>query len=706
MPEEDRIEKERRLLVYILQNEFLTVRFDERARLIYLRNNKGGRGNILASPAEYGFKMVFRKGQDWEKTAFLKDRSFTVIQDGNRIEFMADRLQTRDGMADIGLKLSVQLKDEELMFDAEIKSREDGPITDFEYPVVGEIKSLAGGKPALLWPNQSGEKYNNIGEYLAGQKPTRMPSRQSLSITWPGTASMQWMALVDKMETLYLAGHDADFHATELRAVGGGENPGAVTLVMNKMPFIRKGEQWTGPTSLLKLYTGSWHHGAQDYMDWSKTWRPVYEKPQWVKNMTGYFIVICKQQYGTELWRYQELPKLYELALAHGCDTLGVYGWQEGGHDNRYPETKISESLGGAQVLRDNIKAVQDRGGHVTLYVQGRLMDITTDYYQNGGFRFESKNRWGMPCYEEYNKAQNSSFLKEYSHKVFSVACPSCPEWQELMKEKADLIASFGPDGILYDQIGGMPPRICFDKSHPHEKGKESLSTTKGTTKLLGGLQAHMKGTGKGFALFSDHITDVYSSYVDCLHGIDSCPGREGSRMETGMDPEKAEKVFFPELFRYCFPDVPVTVCNPYPYITKRAANYAITFGFLNEVEVRYQTDREDILADAWPACREYVKKVTELRKKYEDILGYGWFQDELPILSKNPAILAKAFARENKLAAVLWNDTDRESKMNIEVPGYRLTEVSTVNGTLEKLPETLQPQQIAVALYEKEQQE
>lgn len=697
---------------YHLHREAACAEFDDQARLLSLTTS-GAPVNPVTEPFAYGFRMTLRLGDCMETLVSPERQARPDIQaDGDTLRIRHDTLVAFDGQRlhtlPIALTLTVSLgADERLTFGATIRNDSDAQILDFTYPCIGKIRTLTGPAPALLMPAQAGLRYQNIGRNLGGRARDYENSSNSISAQHPATASMSWMALTDDVCTLFLSSRDRNFFPTNLR-VQGEPGQDTVTLKIERYLCLSPGQSLEVGDTVLDLYAGTWHKGARDYAEWMRAYRPEHPVPEWIRNMAGLFLVINKQQFGFEMWPYDTLGTLHQHAKANGCDTLGLFGWYHSGHDNQYPDLEVSPTLGGADALRDHIAAVQKDGGHVFLYYQGHLIDETSPYYREGdGREVASKNIWGSAYVDFYSKSHYSDMLRDYSRKVFHVACPSSEKWRKLMVERQNWLASFGADGCLYDQIGGCASYICFDPTHNHPLNNPALALTGGRRKLLDELQTNSKQTiGPEFAFFSEHITDLYSAYLDAVHGINAAPGGEGAFAAVAAHPEEVRTLNYPALFRYCFPDTIITVRNPSPRIPQRMANYALAFGFRPEMEIRYQTDREELLADVYAEERVYAQKLSALRLRYPQLLLRGRFVDTDLIGASNPALIATSFVAEDgqSMAVVLWNDTDaaQSTQPFAPVDGWRFLEYETPDGTAPELPETMPARAIAVALFQK----
>lgn len=686
----------------ILENSKLRVELDDSARIISLVEKEVG-VNVIDSPAEDPFMLILASDRCKENIAFGGAQKLTASSDGTSACFHADRLKLdngRDdaGFAELSLDLRVRLDGEDIIFTADLDNKSGMRVIDFEYPRVGVIKSLGDGKPSLLWCDQVGKLYHNIGERLSKAWTHRENGSNCMKMTYPGMAMLGFMALLDRSSSMFVSINDPDFIAAELKVAGDPENFGAITLVVDKHLCLADGKMSTAPIKL-KLYRGDWHHGADDYAAFINPLRPAHKKPDWVREMLGYFLVINKQQFGYEMWDYTTLPKLWELAKAHGFDTLGLFGWYDSGHDNNYPDLEVSESMGGEETLKANIKAVQQDGGHVTLYYQGHLIDVESDFFRNREGKFvASKNIWGSNYVEFYSKSHKSDFLGEFSRKMFALACPACHEWVDLMCAREKWIGSLGADGTLYDQIGGMPPYICFDESHPHDGNNPARALTGGQSKLTAALQKGAKEISPEFIFMSEHLTDLYSANLDAVHGIGNMPSARGDRAykiggEGGV-------TAIPELMRYICPDVIVTLRNTNPFIDQRAVGYAFVFNFPLEMELRYRQDKLDILADKFAAKREWAKRVSVLRKKYAKSLGNGRFVDDRGLEKADDLMIAKVYElADGRIAVTLWNDSDEAKTPDIKVAGRTLESFETLDGVSGELSEMI-PNGVAVAIY------
>lgn len=679
-----------------LQNEFLRLDLDARARMTHLENLKTGKGNIIAQPKPI-YRLNLHTPPNYEDVAFAEDQHCCVTKEGEALFVRLNEVKARSGIFPVRLEMKITLDGDHACFDAQVENLGTSTISELYYPLVGAIKTLDGGPMDLLWPNQVGERKMNIEAMLMEMK--NREALHEISATYPGPLSMCWTALEGGRQCLYFASYDALLHVATLRAKGSAQ--GGVSLELNKMCFVKPGESWHAPRAVVRLYEGSWREGADEYAAFAKTWRKPVEPQEWMKRMNGYFLVINKQQYGDEIWPYDTLPELYEHAKAHGFDTLGLFGWYHTGHDNNYPDLEVSPTMGGREGLEKGIAEVHRQGGHVTLYYQGHLMDVNSKFYQEKGKELEGRTVYNNPYYEFYPKACSSDFARSFSRRVFSTVCPSCPEWHELMAQRIDWVASFGADGALYDQIGGMPPYPCFNDAHPHVHGKPSLSYTQGRIRLHTRIQQQVK-KHKDFAFMSEHVTDAYSQFLDCIHGIGSVPSRREGGMVSGPGMRgrggNVRERMMPELFRYTFPEAMCTVRNPNPYMDERLVNYAFVFGFKFEMELRYLTDQRDIRADVEAQKRIYAKAVADLRREFEDYLLLGTFRADEDVESHDPALIATQFrAPDGRRAIALWNDTDQSRLVKIDIKGMRPLHYATVRARGEGMPARLGPNEIAI---------
>ncbi|MEG0767948.1 MAG: DUF6259 domain-containing protein, partial [Clostridia bacterium] len=276
--------------------------------------------------------------------------------------------------------------------------------------------------------------------------------------------------------------------------------------------------------------------------------------------------------------------------------------------------------------------------------------------------------------------------------KVFSTACPGQPRWRALMCEKADQAVGYGADGVLYDQIGGMPAYPCFDPAHHHEN--PSRSYTAGRMQLLEDLRTRAH-TG-GIALLSEHITDLYAQYLDAIHGMESYPDAQGTEILSQTQPISSG---FPALFRYCFPECIVTVRNGAPRISPRLVGYAFVHGFRFEMEARYFADRTYLEEKRTPEWTEYAFRVAALRRTYADLLLNGQYLGDQGIVHDTPQLTVVRYQNDTRQGVALLNDSTENVPVALSIPGYHVTEYATVDGTGAGMLDSLSPGAVALLL-------
>ena len=692
--------------MFTLKNKYIEAVFDGAARLLSLKR-KGGE-NILTRPADEGFRavMAFVKKERLENLAVGSRQQWKVNSTGKTLEYVTDSLVYSDGLRDDNVApckvvLRVELEGEALVFSSEVENGTEAHFIDFEFPRVGELKDLGDGIPTLFVPRECGRAIVNPGA-LVSSSDSREQQANTMEYIYPGHIAMQWLALCGKRNCLFLVGNDATFSSCAYRIVGRLGGDGAMTMVVDRFASVNPKACVSHSPVKLEFYEGDWRRGAAEYAEWLRPYRPQHTIPQWVMDMQGYYLVINKQQSGYELWPYKTLPELYRYAQECGCDVLGLFGWFEGGHDNRYPDQEVSRTLGGEAALKKNIREVQKAGGRVTLYFEGHLIDLNSDFYKHDAGKSTLRTIWGQEYVEFYDKPHQSGYLADFSHKCFALACPSTRKWRDFMVEREDWLASFGADGTLYDQIGGIAPYVCFAKNHRHDGDSPARAMSGGRRRLLDALQKHSKEISSDFAFVTEHLTDIYSSYLDFLHGIEVCPLAQGAEARAVEHPEQGGVYCVPQIFRASFPEVKVTIRNPRPYTTRRYVNFAFAHSFLLEQELRYRADVDDTRAETFAAEHAYAKRIAAFRKEHWDILGYGTYVDDRFAASDNPSLIAVSYENGPLRAVTLWNDSDAPAELSCLhfAAGVAVKEYITPDGkAARRLPARLDANSVALVL-------
>jgi hypothetical protein len=679
---------------HVLENDKIRLAFDDRGALAELVDKQSAPQHNLVSNRLPGFwKLIFHRGRAYENVVEPEAQPYRFQRDHGRLEIFVDKLRYETEILDISLHFTVRLEGDEVRWTARVENRSPVTIVDFFFPQIGGIQSLgdAASSDDLIWPSHAGIRVRNVkgamGPRIDGlaaiDEPVNAVANQHLDLTYPGGASMAWYEFTNDRRGIYFGSYDERFQSGFLRVSRLFEAGGSLQFSFAKLLFLRQGETWTSGDYVVSPHPGTWHIGARKYRTWADRWFRPQPRPDWVERMKGMLLVILRQQYGDRMWSYRDLPQLYEEAQKNGLDTVALFGWTEAGHDNQYPVYKPDPEMGGEQALRQGLAEIARRGGNSILYIQGHLMDPTTEFYRREGQRYAARTIWGSPYYEQYNKSHESAFLRTFSRKLFAPVCPGYAGWEKVMLDGGRQLLGYGPTALIYDQIGGISAYPCFDNGRGE---RESEAFSAGRRKLLETLRAGLKKDFPNFGFMTEHFTDAYAHYVDFLHGA-------GNGFQLAGEG-------FPQMSRYTFPEVIMTQRHAAPRPDRKQVNFALAYGFRFELEVRYRADVRTILREEKPHLREYLRKVSQLRDRYWDLLT-GTFLDDRGLMNRNLALTATLFARGGRRAVVVWNNTAKPQEVNVDVPGKRLKETAGVDGIRKSPPRTLAPQEVAVFVYE-----
>ena len=678
---------------YELSNDKVALILDARGRLAKLTHRQTGH-DYVGGGNHAPWRMYYRSGTsmtgaldlaiepDEQKAPQVRRENNTlVISYPTLVGHTARAGETRE--LQVGLALHVALEGDSLTWTATIDNRETDKaieMTEIWIPWLAGIGNLGMGQAAdvLYWPESAGRRVEDPYAKLSNRAASaplnaRRWDVSSFYLTYPWLASMQWFTLNNGSEGLYFGSHDKTLMVTCLGVTA--ERDKTLSASMIKYPFVKAGETWASEPIVIRLYQGDWHQAAHTYRAWTDTWMRKPDPPDWIRRAPGWMLTNMKLQSGHIRGVYADLPTVWDQARSVGINLVNYFGWVQQGFDNLYPEYNPDPAMGGAEGLKAALAKIKSEGGRTLLYTQGQLIDPSSEFYRTKGRSIVARDVWGYEYLESYGGGGEGTLLNVMRNKYFGVACPSAAGWYEQLASQFEVVKGFGAQGMLFDQMGGRPPYICYSTEHPHPK--PSLAAGPGKVHNMQRLRELIKSHDPDFVFVVELATDCYMGWVDIIHSYG-----------IGFWPEPEA---FGEMLRYTFPEPVITNRGAGPTDRQSQLGYAFTIGWRIDANPRDATN---------PALARYLSRLNALRTAHPELLLEGRFVDVENFFCDNSNVSPHAFVNGDRMAVTLWNSTDLPQKFKVIAPNYALESAHWQEANLSGTDHAIMPGDIALQIF------
>ena len=490
--------------------------------------------------------------------------------------------------------------------------------------------------------------------------------------------SMPWIAIDTGNGTWYAAVHDAQERFKRI-GIRWYNREKKTDVRFRHLVSIRAGDKWELPETVFEKVDGDWHAAAKRYRAWFDSAHKAVRSaaPDWTRDLTGWLLVIMKQQNEELMWPYTDIPKLCDVAERNGLNSIGLFGWTVGGHDHLYPDYDADPKMGGAEALKAGIAEAHRRGIRVCIYANGQLQQIgATKFWGEHGEKIAIRKRDGSPYIQTFHKYNDIPVYQ------FALGCLYGEPWHDRMLALARQARSFGADAILYDQLGVNTPLECWGEGHGHPVPWYSHCEER--PGFVRRIADEMHATDKDFAVFTEGLHDGLLDTIGMFHACQ--PGSfmsDVNVLKASRATSRANAEPFPELFRYTFPELVTTTRNPTPMTLRSFVNYAAVFGLRHEIEIRYMPDRTYALDGKVPTKKDYgevknlpslqamhaeppavasayMKAVGDFQRTHAKYLLRGRFVDDEGITCRNRVVAKRFIADDGTSAVCVWNITNK----------------------------------------------
>lgn len=569
-----------------------------RASLAGGRFTTGSRGRF--------WSLSVALGNERDVAVHSESQRSTVVRRGNSLTISYDRLTAVTGATvDVSLSIVVSAGMDELSFRATGTAGDGIALREMSLPIVELAPDPTSQHEVLYRSEGLGRKIERPRARL-GRAHSEYMRDDSAGIweqsAYPGEMSMPWQGLQSGDQFLYVARHDPDFRGA-LFSSGVPTRGSEGELWLSVVTPVDRSSIDTGEI-VVSLLSGDWRAGARRYREWADSW--YQGPPASADKLKGWQRIIMRHQFGAKQFHYDDLVPIFELGREHGLDGILLFGWWKAGFDRGYPIYEPDEELGGAAALARAITTINERGGFISLYANGNIIDRTTQYYADHAEEVTKKDSRGLDYVAGYDFAGESLTMRYFAAPSFVAACHGAPRWRDQMASVAATQASLGARSVFFDQTGfHLTAWPCYDERHEHGE-RTNLETAYRSQTFK-----QIREAAGGAAVGSEGVVDNLISLLDFNHGL-------------GFAFQYQDEAF-PGLFRTVFPE-PV-VSNRFIHDERPGWEDQLNFAFTYNLAFDVSIHRGRRTIDAVPAYADRIRRLVGLRREHAGVFDEGSFE-------------------------------------------------------------------------------
>ena len=453
-------------------------------------------GTVLAPPAGLAesYRLVLRGPDESASTILGKDQRVSSSRvDGTALTVTWDGplTDTAGVRHDLGARMDVTAAAGLLTFILHVDNRTEGKLVEAWYPLIGGLAGFgAPDEPsdASLW----------IPTSTPTERPIVTPFADA-AFGYPGQMNMSFCCVRSRTagRSVYFASHDPvarykTYRFTQTSGPGGTD----VAACIQHLPSTPPGETFDGSPVVVAFVPGDWREAAKVYRRWFiDTFGIPAPEDDWIRRQSFFLMTMFMLPEGTINYTFKDIPRWARSAKEHGIIAVQISGWQQGGHDNGYPDYTPDARLGTWEELEEGIRACHEMGLNVYFFANYQPMMVDSEWYKRdlskyremgpgGGYTWMAG--WGM----------GTLWARMGHPKLMTWADCGFPEYRKIIVDQFAKLARIGADGVHVDKV--YPSAIDYNPDIP--MGPDT-STWEGTILLTKEIMAECRRYNPDWAM-------------------------------------------------------------------------------------------------------------------------------------------------------------------------------------------------------------